>query len=291
MKKTILFIILFFVFGAFKPMPAYQIFSGERSKSIDFDKMMKGLKDADVIFFGETHDNSICHWLQLQVLKSLGEDSSKDIVVGVEMFESDDQLILNEYLSGLIKETNFKKEAKLWDNYKTDYAPLLEFAKKNKLDFIATNTPRRYASMVARDGLKSLEKLDDEAKKYIAPLPIEVNYELSSYKEISTMMGGQKAHGKSIGNKMIDAQAFKDATMAHFISENLSEGKLIYHLNGSFHSTKKEGIVHYLQKARPELNIITITMVSQEKILELEEENQSLADYIIAIPEDMTRTY
>jgi uncharacterized iron-regulated protein len=291
MKKILLFILLFFVFGAFKPMPAYQIFSGDKSKSIDFDKMMKGLKKADVVFFGETHNNSLCHWLQLQVLKNLKEASAKEVVVGTEIFEADDQLILNEYMAGLIKEANFREEAKLWPNYNTDYAPILEFAKKNELDFIATNIPRRYASMVARNGLKSLEQLDEEAIKYIAPLPIEVNYELSSYKEVMNMMGSHMAHGKSGKNNMIDAQAIKDATMAHFISENLSDGKLMFHINGSFHSKNKEGIVYYLQKARPELNIVTITMVEQEEINELEEENQSLADYIIAIPVDMTRTY
>lgn len=291
MKKTIFFILLIFLSGAFKPMPAYKIFLGDKSKSIDFDKMMKGLKDADVIFFGETHNSSICHWLQLQVLKNLCEISGKEIVIGTEMFEADDQLILNEYLKGLIKEKNFTEEAKMWNNYKTDYAPIIEFAKENTLDVIATNIPRRYASMVARGGLSALDKLDEEALQYMVPLPIEVNYELPGYKEITDMMGGGMAHGKGIGNKMIDAQAIKDATMSYFISENISDGKVMFHINGSFHSKNKEGIVHYLQTARSELNIVTITMVEQETIQQLEEENQSLADYIIAIPDDMTKTF
>ena len=55
-----------------------------------------------------------------------------------------------------IKEANFREEAKLWPNYNTDYAPILEFAKKNELDFIATNIPRRYASMVARNGRRTV---------------------------------------------------------------------------------------------------------------------------------------
>ena len=63
-----------------KPRPAYRIFLGEKSKSIDYDKMIKGLKEADVVFFGETHNNTICHWLELQVLKSLTEDLEKEVV-------------------------------------------------------------------------------------------------------------------------------------------------------------------------------------------------------------------
>lgn len=291
MKKTLFFILLILLSGAFKPMPAYQIFSGDKSKTVDFDKMMNGLKNADVVFFGESHNNSLCHWLQLQVLKSLGEVTGKDVIVGVEMFESDDQLVLNEYMNGIIKKEHFKKEVKLWKNFSTDYEPLLNYAKKDSLAFIATNVPRRYASIVAGDGLSALDNLDKEAKKYIAPLPIEVDYELPGYKEVASMAATHMGMKGRDSLNMVDAQAIKDATMSHFISENMTNGKVMFHINGSFHSKNKEGIVHYLQHARPELNIVTITMVEQETIQELEEENQSLADYIIAIPDDMTKTY
>ncbi len=286
MKNSLLILFLFFAFGAFKTKPAYQIFSGDKEKQIDFDRMMKGLEDADIVFFGEDHNNSICHWLELQVLKSLAETSGKDIIVGAEMFESDDQLILNEYLSGLIKEEHFTKEAKVWDNYKTDYAPMVQFANENHYPFIATNVPRRYANLVARNGLESLNQLDKEAKKYIAPLPISVDYNLSSYKEMNEMMAGHMGAGF-----MVDAQAIKDATMAYFIEENITKKSLLYHLNGSFHSKNKEGIVYYLHKSNPKLNIITIMVVDQDDIDELEEENKGLADFIIAIPSDMTKTY
>ena len=290
--KNILFLVgIVTLLLAFKPKPAYQIFTGDKAKSIDFDKMMKGLKDADVVFFGEIHNNSICHWLQLQVLEELGASTGKNVIIGAEMFESDNQLILNEYLAGSIKEEHLKKEAKIWDNYKTDYAPLVEFAKKNKLPFIATNVPRRYANIVARNDLEGLDELTDEAKKYIAPLPIKVDYGLSSYKEISDMMGGHMKGNKDGGKKMVNAQAIKDATMAHFILKNWSAGQVFYHLNGSFHSKNKEGIISFLKQSNPDLNIVTITMVDQKNIDELEEENVGLADYVIAIPDDMTKTY
>ena len=291
MKNLLLFILLIFLVGAFKPKPAYRIFSGDKSKAIDFDRMMKDLKDADVVFFGESHNNSICHWLQLQVLKTLSEATGKDVIVGAEMFEADDQLILTEYLSGLIKEELFKKEAKVWDNYKTDYAPIVNYAKVHDFSFIATNVPKRYANIVARNGLDALDQLDDEAKKYIAPLPIEIDYELSTYKEVADMMAGHMGHGSISGKNMVGAQAIKDATMAYFISENLSEKKVFYHINGSFHSKNKEGIVYFLNKSNPDINIYSITMVEQDDIHDLEEAYLGLADYIIAIPSDMTKTF
>lgn len=291
MRNPLLFIFAIAFLLAFKPKPAYQIYTGDKAKSVDYEKMMKGLMDADVVFFGENHNNSICHWLQLQVLKDLAEATGKKVVIGAEMFEADNQLILNEYLAGLIREDHLKKEAKVWDNYTTDYAPMVNFAKESQLPFIATNVPRRYANIVARHGLEGLNKLDDEAKKYIAPLPIEVDYELAGYKEISDMMAGHMGGSKGGGKKMVDAQAVKDATMAHFISENYTVGDVFYHLNGSFHSKNKEGIISFLTQSNPDLNIVTITVVDQDNIGELEEDNKGLADFIVAIPSDMTKTY
>lgn len=270
-------------------MPAYKIFSGNKSKASSYNKMIKRLKQADVVFFGETHNSSIGHWLELQVLKSLDAKSGKDVVLGLEMFEADDQLVLDKYMTGIINESQFLKDAKIWDNYSTDYAPMVNYAKAKKMPAIATNIPRRHARLVARTGMNSLIELDEEAKKHMAPLPIEIDYELPSYQEMSKMMGGHMGHG--MGTNMIDAQAIKDATMAHFISKNLSAEGVFYHINGSFHSKNKEGIIYFLKKSNPELRIISITIVEQDNIDKLEAENQSLADYVIAIPSDMTKTF
>lgn len=291
MRYPLFFIVLFAFLFAFKPKPAYQIFTGEKAKSVDFDKMMKGLEHADVVFFGENHNNSICHWLKLQVLKDLSNATGKEVIIGAEMFEADNQLILNEYLAGLIREDHLKHEAKVWDNYNTDYAPIIDFAKENKLQVIATNVPRRYANIVARNGIEGLDQLEDDAKKYIAPLPISVDYELPGYKEISDMMAGHMGGGQDGGKKMVDAQAIKDATMAYFISKNYSSGHVFYHLNGSFHSKNKEGIISFFKQTNPPLNIVSIIVVDQENIDSLEEENKGLADFVIAIPADMTKTY
>jgi uncharacterized iron-regulated protein len=290
MKYLFFSVLIILSVSSFKPRPSYQIFTGDKAKAVDFDKMMKGIQEADVVFFGENHNNSIGHWLQLQILKELGEVTGKKVIVGAEMFEADAQLVLDEYLQGFIKEDHLLKEGKVWDNYKTDYAPIVEFAKINNLPFIATNVPRRYANIVARNGLGGLSDLDEQARAYIAPLPIEVDYELSSYKEIEEMMGGHMGPGAGSKN-MVDAQAIKDATMAYFISENWSSGNVFYHLNGSFHSKNHEGIIPFLRQSNPDLNIVTIAIADQDSIDELEEGNQGQADYVIAIPADMTKTY
>lgn len=292
MKHLSLFLLLSIalVFSGSKTRPAYRIFTGDKAKAIYFDKLMSGLKEADVVFFGENHNNSICHWLQLQVLKVLGDVTGKPVMIGAEMFEADAQIVLDEYLTGKIRQEHLETEAKVWKNYKTDYAPLVDWAKTNARPFIATNIPRRYASLVARNGLEALSDLDEEAKKYMAPLPIHVDYDLPSYREMEEMMFGHMgAHGT--GKNMVDAQAIKDATMAHFIAKNYQTGTVFYHINGLFHSKNHEGIVYFLKQLLPGLNVITISIADQTSLQYLNEENIGLADYVIAIPDDMTKTY
>jgi len=166
--------------------PAYQLFDQE-GKAVKYSKMLKDLMEADIIFFGELHTDPIAHWLQLELTKDLYEQKKEALVLGAEMFEADNQLILSEYLADRYAADKFEAEMRLWNNYQTDYKPLVEFAKKNEVPFIATNIPRRYASMVNKNGFESLDGLTDEAKRFIAPLPVRYDPEVKCYKDMLNM--------------------------------------------------------------------------------------------------------
>ena len=267
---------------------AYKIFRSN-GEPIAFNSMVDELALTDIALFGELHDNPIAHWLQIELCHSL---SSKDkaLILGAEMFETDNQLILDEYLTEKISQKRFESEARLWNNYKTDYKPLVEFAKANNLPFIATNIPRRYASMVASGGFEVLDSLTAEAKEYIAPLPVEYNPELPGYKAMLSMMGMPgKANSKR--ENFPKAQAIKDATMAWSIANNYENGKLFIHFHGTYHSNNYEGIAWYLNRYKPNATQKTIATVLQSTTNELTEGNINLADYIIVVPKRMTRTY
>ena len=279
-------VVLFFVFSAFKAdKPAYKLFN-KSGKDVKYEKMLKEAVDADIVLFGESHDNPISHWLQLELTKDLYDLKKDKLVLGAEMFESDNQVIMDEYQDSLISTTNFESNARLWPNYKTDYKPLVEFAKKNKLKFIASNVPRRYASLVNSKGFEGLDELSDEAKAFLPPLPIKYDADLNCYKSMMEMEG----MGSHVTPNFPKAQAIKDATMAHFILKNWSKGKLLIHYHGSYHSENYESIYWYLKQAKPELKIVTIHTVSQDEISELNEENTGKADFTICVDEDMTKT-
>ena len=290
MKTTLLISLAALMTLAFKSdKPAYLLYDSE-GKNVKYEKMIERISNADVVFFGELHDNPISHWLELEITAGLHMVAGNNLIIGAEMFEADNQLLLDEYLASKYQADKFEAEVKLWKNYKTDYKPLVEFARKNGLPFIATNVPRRYASMVSRGGFEVLDSLTSEAKKYLAPLPVSYDPELKCYKDMLSMPGMPGTGGKPNLN-FPKAQAIKDATMAHFIATSLAEGKKFIHYNGAYHSDNYQGIVHYLSLYRPGVKVATITTVMQDDISSLSEENRGLADFIVAVPQAMTRTY
>lgn len=291
MKKIIIYFVISMVsiisFSQKTDLRAFRIFDSN-GKEVLYSDMIDGVQNADVLFFGELHNNPISHWFELKLTQYLYQKYQQKFKLGAEMFESDNQLILNEYLDGFITDKSFESECRTWPNYKTDYKPIIEFAKANKIQFIATNIPRRYANIVYKKDFNGLDFLSRKAKKYIAPLPIDFDPTVECYKEMIDGMKGMGGHG---GETIAKAQAIKDATMAYFILKNFKKGNMFFHFNGSYHSDNYQGICWYLKKADKRLKIKTISTVSQDNIDKLNDENKGIADFIICVPSDMTTTY
>jgi uncharacterized iron-regulated protein len=288
---AILFILTMSLQSFSQDKPAYKIFTGE-GKRADYEDVLKAATKSDVVFFGELHDNPIAHWLELELTKGLFAEKGKDLIMSAEMFEKDNQILIDEYFAGIIKETSFESEVRLWKNYSTDYKPLLNFAKGNGLKFVATNIPRRYAAVVSSGGFEALQKISPEELKYIAPLPIEYDPELACYKDMLSMSSsiGGSMEGK-VSENLPKAQAIKDATMANSIVNNWQKGQTLIHFNGSYHSDRHMGILWYLNKYNPSIKVVTISAVLQDDIEKISDENKGLADFVIVIPSSMTSTY
>ena len=284
MKKTLILLLLMATGVSLQAqnLSPYTIYNA-KGKAISYSKMMATLSKQDIILFGELHNSALAHWLQVEVTKELA--TKRALQLGAEMLEADDQNAVNLYLTDSIDQKGLDTLARLWPNYTTDYAPLVNYAKENKLEFIATNIPRRYARLVNKGGFEALDTLPAIEKSYVAPLPIAFDAELPTYKSILEMMG---EHGTP---SLVKAQASKDATMAHFILKNYKTGKLFIHYNGAFHSDYYEGIGWYLKRQSPTLNYSTISTVTQADITKLNAEHIGKADFILVIDEDVTTTY
>lgn len=262
----------------------YQIYNS-KGKKISFEKMISGLTDSDVVLFGEFHDNSIVHWLQLKTAKALKQKTN--LIFGMEMLETDNQTFVDLYLKSDLSEEDFAKSARLWNNYKTDYKSIVDYAKANQIEVIASNVPRKYASLLYKQGEEALLNLPEDEKQWIAPLPFPYDASLPSYVKMMEMFKDSDHANQNFPK----AQAIKDATMAHFIVTNLKEEKTLLHINGSYHSNNYEGIYWYLKKYDNSLKVKTITVLEKADITKISSEEKQLADYIIIIDEDMIKTY
>ncbi len=271
--------------------PAYRLFAAD-SQAADYDQMLADLAQADVVLFGELHNDPVAHWLELQVAKDLQRlKKPGGLVLGLEMFERDVQPLVAQFAAGALPDSAFERQARPWPNYATDYRPLLQWARENKIAVVGTNAPRPFAKTVAQGSLRALDRLPAADRALLVPLPLKVDYDLPGYKNMAAMFGGGSgAHGGGAQN-IIQAQALKDATMAYFIRAGRQPGQTMLHLNGSYHSDRHDGIVAYLRRAAPTLRVRTLSVVAQTRLEQLEKDNVNLADYVVVVPDDMTKTY
>lgn len=266
---------------------AYALFDA-KGRPAAWADMIADLAGQDVVFFGEMHNDPVCHWLELETLRALHREWGAGMELGMEMFEADVQLIIDEREQGLIAAKNFDDEARLWPNHETDYARTVDYAMENGIHLVATNAPRRYAAAVRRHGLAILDSLGDEARRFLPPLPIP--YEANPEAEAGFRMMAALGHGDPADSeRMGQSQGLKDATMAWLVSRRKTPKML--HINGNIHTAAGDGIVKYLRHYAPSTRVKTIYSARQEQLDTLEEVFLGQADYYVIVPETMVTSY
>lgn len=278
MRMILFYLGLLLTVGGWAQDKKAYVFFDKNGRRTSYKKLLRKSEKADIVLFGEYHNNPIAHWLELELLKDL--QPKRPLVLGAEMLERDNQEALDRYLQGAIDQKGLDTLARLWKNYKTDYKPLVDFAKKYQLPFVATNIPRQYANLVYKKGIEALDTLASSEKQWIVRLPFAYDGSLSQYEKMKKM----SEHNTE---NLPLAQAIKDATMAESILAHLKPNSLFVHFNGSYHSDYYQGIGWYLRRERPDLRILTIATTSQAELKRLAKENYGQADFILAVDEDL----
>jgi len=267
----------------------FKIYDTKTKQLISIDKIVADCAAADVLFFGEEHNDSAGHYLEAEIFKALHKQFGDKIALSLEMFETDNQLALNEYLEGKIPEDRFSKDVRLWSNYK-DYRPMIEYAKQNHLNVIAADPPRRYVSMVSRRGMRSLDSLSKDAKKFLPPLPYDTLRGRYREKFIEVMKG---APGGSNAN-VYYSQSLWDAGMSYSIYSywKKNKDKKIFHCVGNFHCDEKLGTFAQLQKRKSKLKILNISLFSDDSFKNPDwEKFSNRGDYIIMTDPELKKTF
>jgi uncharacterized iron-regulated protein len=268
----------------------YKIYDTKQKKVVFIQDIIEGTKNADAIFFGEEHNDSIGHYLEAELVKLLFAQHGSQLTVSMEMFETDCQLVLNEYLAGYINEDRFIKEARIWSNYK-DYKPVVEFAKANRIDVIAANPPRRYVNMVSRKGMRSLDSLPKESKKFLPPLPYDTLGGRYREKFTGFMQGGSPGTNNP---RIYYSQSLWDAGMSYSIYKyrRKSKSQKIFHMVGRFHCDEKLGTAAQLQLRSPKMMIMNISCFSDDSFANPDwEKFSALGDYVIITDPTLKRTF
>lgn len=223
--------------------------------------------EADVVFLGEIHDDSLGHVVQAHLLRAMQEryGAERPLVLGMEMFETDVQGVIDEYEAGLIRERDFLSASRPWGNYDPDYRRLVEYAIQNAIPVVGTNAPKRYVSRVSREGNldAGLTGIPDAGR---ATMPDAVAPPSGPLAEkFRGLMGDMGGHGAMPGMPTVDgmlaAQNLRDATMAwalHNAMDGLPE-PLAIHVNGSFHSDGGLGIPEQLARLAPEARALIVS--------------------------------
>ena len=267
----------------------YKIYDTHTRQLITVDKIVSDMADADVLFFGEDHNDSAGHYLENKIFRALHAQYGDRLALSMEMFEADNQLPLDEYLQGKIDETRLGKDARLWNNYR-DYRPMVEYAKQNKLPVVAANPPRRYVSMVTRRGMRSLDSLSIEAKKFLPPLPYDTLGGRYREKFMETMKGAPESSSKNI----YYSQSLWDAGMSYNIYRfhKKNKDKKIFHCVGKFHVEEKLGTAAQLLMRNKKLKIRVISCFPDKSFSNPDwSKFESLGDYVILTNFDLKRTY
>lgn len=267
----------------------YKIYSTSKQKIVSLDDIADDMSSVDVLFFGEEHNDSTGHCLEYLLFKKLAEKYPDKVALSMEMFETDCQNVLDEYLDGFIREKNLISDARAWHNYK-DYRPLIEWAKAAHIAVVAANAPMRYVNMVNRLGLNSLTQLNATGKSWLPPLPIDTATG-AYYEKFLQVMGG---HAAMAGMQMFQAQNVWDATMGWSIARfaKMHKGYKIFQINGGFHSEEKLGTVAQLKKYDKKLSVLNIAVFCDDSFNNPDWSKLSKnGDYIILTDPALPKTF
>ncbi|GBC60842.1 hypothetical protein DENIS_1801 [Desulfonema ishimotonii] len=288
----------------------YRIYDAQGQPS-DLAQMISAAAEADVVFIGEEHDDPVAHFLEKEILRELrtacGGDGngglSRPLVLSMEMFERDIQMVVDEYFGDLITERHFRSAVRPWWNYQTDYRPVVEFAREKKIPLVAANAPGRYVNRVSRLGPEALGDLSPTAAAWLPPAPWaeasdacrrkfrkfwdESAKQAEASRKKRPPESPPPPHGSGMEafdfEHILSAQTLRDAAMADAIAHALERhpGGQILHICGKFHSAGGLGVPEHLARYRPGVRMLAVTISAEAHFPEFVPDEQNAGDFMI----------
>lgn len=206
----------------------------EDGREVTFFEVIDNLEDNRVVFMGELHDHPGHHQAQLAVIEALHQ-AGHQVVIGLEMFQRDDQDYLDDWVAGRIPREEFVEIYHRNWQWWSLYQPIFDFAREQGIRMLGLNVPREITAQVAREGFDSLTP---EQMREIGFVSCRIEPEYEQF--IRRAMAGAHGHGEFDFQHFCEAQLVWDSAMARRLRQHLEEypETTVVVLAGSGHAWK-----------------------------------------------------
>ena len=191
-----------------------------KAADLTHEDVLDTLKQATVIYLGETHTDMADHVAQLEIITEMHQ-ARGDIAIGLEMFQRPFQPVLDQYIAGEITEAELIEQSEYETRWGYDwelYAPIFRYAQAEQIPLMALNTPSEVTRKVARQGLVSLSGADLEHIPPIADIDTSDEDYQAMVAQVFGHHGGHGNSGPSFEN-FFAAQVLWDETMAAAVAD------------------------------------------------------------------------
>jgi len=239
----------------------------------DLGGLVDVLKDARVVFVGETHDRYEDHLNQLAIIRGLHE-RDRDIAIGMEYFQQPFQPALDAFVAGKLSEADLLRRTEYFDRWRFDYRlyrPILRYAREHGIPLIALNVPSEIVDKVGDGGFKALNEAET------ATIPAEIDRSDETYRNHIEAVFRMHPNAEDADfEHFLDVQLLWDEGMAERAAEYLEAHprRTLVVLTGAGHVEYGRGIP---QRVTRRVAVPAVTVISgQDRPLD-----PALADYIL----------
>jgi uncharacterized iron-regulated protein len=242
--------------------------------AMDFQSMIAELAARRVVFVGEQHDQYHHHLNQLAVIEAL-HARDQNLAIGLEYFQRPFQEHLDRYVAGEITDSEMLRATEYYKRWVYDYrlyAPILRFARQNRVPLVALNLPPEITGAVARS---DTEELTAEQR---AQLPGDIDRSVPGYEaRLRRVFSRHPATGNDGGfERFVEAQLLWDEGMADRAAAYLGEHpqRRMVILAGTGHVGYGTGIPVRLERR---LGLRTAIVVNDDGL----GRSRNIADYLL----------
>lgn len=273
------------------------MFEGDTGRVATWADLVEGISWSQVVFLGEIHDHREGHQVQVAIVEDMLA-ATPGTAVSLEMFERNEQPIVDAYLRGELEEATLVERtgSASWapknsadGSWSEFYQPLVDRAKEAGSPVIAANAPRVYVRQARIDGYDALNALPPEERSHFdLPKRLDDGAYRQRFNAVMTPEGEDPADPARLASldQTFRSQQMWDATMARSIATALDDGApKVVHCLGSFHSDYRGGTVLALRDAKPFVRILTVSIVP-EAATALRERDRGRADIVIYAPRE-----